>query len=78
MIVFDLGFFEELDMLLRKFGADNVTLVHFVRDGFSFNRDSRNYVDHPSIEAVTIVYDENTITFSLGILAFLFFELTPA
>lgn len=65
-------------MLHAKFGSNNVMLVHFVRDGFSFDRDSRNYVDHPSIDAVTIVFQEDTISFSLGLLAYLFFELTPA
>lgn len=75
MIVHDLGFAEELQILLDAFGETDLLIVHLVRDNCTYDRDPRNYVDHPKIEAVTVVVESESITFTLGLLGFLFFEL---
>jgi hypothetical protein len=75
MIVHDLGFVGELQILLDTFGENNLLMAHLVKDNCTYDRDPRNYVDHPKIEAVTVVVESENITFTLGLLGFLFFEL---
>ena len=76
IIVPDVGFFEELNLLSTTFGSKNVILVHVIQDGCTFINDPRDYVDHPAIDSVTMTYEN--LSLSLGLMAFLFFELNPA
>lgn len=46
VVVSDCGFQEEVDVLIAHFGADNVALVHLLREDTSFQNDSRRYVEH--------------------------------
>lgn len=40
----DGGFIEEIQPLIDNFGADNVTIIRLHRDGYTFNGDSRTYL----------------------------------
>jgi len=73
IIVGDVGFFSELQLLVDTFGGAALLLVHVVRDGCAFYGDPRSYIDHPAVDAVTISYDRGWFNFSF--LAYLFFEL---
>lgn len=44
IIFSDSGFQEELAKLQEEFGTENVILVKLLRDGFSFEEDSRSYL----------------------------------
>lgn len=75
IIVPDLGFFAELDALVACFGGSHVMMVHVVRDGCTYDHDPRNYVDHPAVDAITVTYTEETVMFTVSLIAYLFFEL---
>lgn len=47
VVVSDCGFQTEVDKLIEEFGAENVFLVWLLREGTSYQNDSRGYVDHP-------------------------------
>lgn len=52
-IITDSGFVEEAQVLIDRFGVDNVVLVQLHREGFDFSNDSRSYIKLPvrTIEA---------------------------
>jgi hypothetical protein len=60
----DSGFQHELDPIVDKFGAENVTIVQLERDGTSFEGDSRNYVEREDINVARI--ENNDDFFTLG------------
>lgn len=47
IVISDCGFQEEVDVLIKEFGTENVYVVRIHRNGTSFEGDSRNYVSHP-------------------------------
>jgi hypothetical protein len=73
IIVPDAGFTAELNLLVDTYGADNLLMVHIIRQGCTFHECSRQYVDHPAVDAITMSYEKNL--FDIGFLAYLFFEL---
>ena len=40
----DSGFLEEAEVLIEKYGEDNVLLIQIHRDGYTFKGDSRDYI----------------------------------
>lgn len=44
-VVTDSGFREEAVAMIEKFGAENVLLVKIYRSGYTFNGDSRSYIN---------------------------------
>jgi len=42
----DSGFIEELDPIVEKFGAENIIVVRIMREGCSYNGDSRGYLKY--------------------------------
>lgn len=76
VVVPDLGLPAELEMLIKTFGAGNIQIVHVVRDGCTFDGDPRQYVDHADVEALTLVYSEQTNGLTLGLVAYIFFEVS--
>jgi len=48
VIVSDGGFDDEIEVLIKEYGVNNVNLIHVVRKGKSFSesKDSRQYIDH--------------------------------
>ena len=42
----DSGFIEELDPIVEKFGAENILVVRIMREGCSYNGDSRSYLKY--------------------------------
>ena len=74
-IVPDVGLVSELKLLVETFGAPNIQIVHVGRDGYTFDGDPREYVDYPAVDAVTVVYDEETNGLTLGLIGYLFFEV---
>lgn len=45
-VISDCGFQNEVDVMVDRFGVDNVLLVRIYREGFTFENDSRNYVNN--------------------------------
>lgn len=48
VLVRDSGFQCEVDPLIREVGPENLCVTHVVRDGCSFENDSREWVYHPT------------------------------
>lgn len=44
-VISDSGFAEEAQVLIDKYGEDNIILIRVNRPGFTFAGDSRNYID---------------------------------
>lgn len=44
-VISDCGFQNEVDVMIQRFGEQNVLLVQVYRDGYTFENDCRNYVD---------------------------------
>lgn len=44
-VVSDCGFQNEVDVMIQRFGEQNVLLIQIYRNGYTFENDSRNYVD---------------------------------
>jgi len=61
VVVSDSGFNEEAEALCRIVGAENVYCVRFLREGCSFDGDSRNYVDTPMITNYIDLINDGTI-----------------
>lgn len=76
-IIPDLGLRAELSLLIETFGASNIQIVHVVRDGYTFDRDPREYVDDANVDAITVFYNEETNGLTLGLIAYIFFEVAP-
>ena len=60
-VVSDSGFKEEAVSIIEKFGAENVLLVKLYRDGYSFNGDSRNYIDLEEFGVKTVEIENITL-----------------
>ena len=43
-VISDCGFQNEVDVMVDRFGIENVLLVRIYREGYTFENDSRNYV----------------------------------
>ena len=52
-VVTDSGFAGEAEVLIDRFGADNVKLIRVGRDGYTFEGDSRGYIELP-VQTVVI------------------------
>lgn len=62
IIVSDAGRDEEIEPLIRAFGAKNILIVQIFRDGCSFDNDIRYYITDPRVKRVT-VYNDSTANF---------------
>lgn len=56
-IVSDAGRDEEIEPLIRQFGAKNILVVHIFRNGCSFDNDIRYYITNPRVKRVTLHND---------------------
>ncbi len=45
IVISDCGFQNEVDLMVNRYGANNVILLQIYRDGYDFKNDSRGYVD---------------------------------
>lgn len=54
----DSGFAQEAVPVVNLFGAQNVLLVKLIRDGKTFEGDSRSYIELPGIATVTLLNDD--------------------
>lgn len=58
IVISDSGFVEEAEVLINKYGSENVILIKVIRPGYSFKGDSRNYIElNPNICNITITND---------------------
>ncbi len=58
IVISDSGFVEEAEVLINKYGSENVILIKVIRPGHSFKGDSRNYIElNPNICNITITND---------------------
>ena len=46
-VISDSGFKEEAQVLINKYGENNIILVRVHREGYNFDNDSRNYISLP-------------------------------
>lgn len=53
--VSDSGFKEEAEVLIDEYGADNIFLIHILREGCDFSSDSRNYIYPPYCKSCWIL-----------------------
>ncbi len=56
-LVSDSGFLDEASVVVSRYGAENIILVHLERDGYDFTGDSRGYINLPEVR---------TLKFNLG------------
>lgn len=63
-VISDLGFPIEYDVLEKRFGAENIMLVHIKREGHTFENDSRDWVRPEGKSPYIIVNDMSFHTFS--------------
>lgn len=54
VVVTDSGFAEEAHPIVYEFGDGNVTLLHVMREGCNFDKDSRSYISLPKIEMSSV------------------------
>jgi hypothetical protein len=54
----DSGFAQEAEPVINLFGPKNVLLVKLVRDGKTFEGDSRSYIHLPGVATVTLLNDD--------------------
>lgn len=52
-LISDSGFRQEAEELIKEFGAENVILVRLVREGFTYEGDSRDYINLDDLGVVT-------------------------
>ena len=55
----DSGFRPEAEVLVKKFGAENVILVNLERDNTSFKGDSRGYINLDDLEVTRLTIHNN-------------------
>lgn len=60
LFITDSGFIEEAEVLINKYGEENVILVRIYRDGYSFKGDSRNYLDFSNRICSTNITNDGT------------------
>lgn len=59
IIISDCGFNEEIQPLIKEFGAENVKVIKIARPGSDYSKDSRNYVNSESMPGVETYYLRN-------------------
>lgn len=64
VVISDSGFVEEAQVLINKYGKENVILIQIERDGCDFNNDSRNYIDLGSDICTTLVSNDGTDSYT--------------
>jgi hypothetical protein len=62
IVISDVGRDEEIEPLIKAFGAKNILVVQIFRDGCSFDNDIRYYITDARVKRVT-VYNDNTHNF---------------
>jgi len=67
IVVSDVGREEELNPIIKNFGAKNILLLQTYRQGTSFKSDIRQYVDDPRIKS-QLIKNDGTINFKVEIL----------
>lgn len=68
-VVSDAGRDEEVEPLIKQFGAKNILIVHIFRDGCSFDNDIRYYITNPRVKRVTL-FNDGTDAFKTKLDAF--------
>lgn len=63
LVCSDGGFQEEVDELIKAFGSDNVLIVQLLREGTSFEHDSRNWVTNVESPWNVIKLENDNIEF---------------
>ena len=58
-VVSDCGFRDECEVLVERFGAENVLLVHIHREGCSYENDSRDWVRLTDLGVPTKIIENN-------------------
>ena len=58
----DGGFKEEIEGVIKKIGIENVLIIRAYRPGFTFNGDSRNYLDETMLPDVKFIDVNNDST----------------
>ena len=67
----DSGFVPEAEVLIDKYGRNNVLLIRIYREGYTFEGDSRNYIQLPQIPQIEITNrGDHTYTDDLGKVVF--------
>ena len=61
IIVSDGGFDEEIEPIIKEFGASNVHVIRIERDGFTYQGDSRKYLDAVKLGAVQHVIENKNL-----------------
>lgn len=55
LVVFsDSGFIQEIEPIIKKFGASNNLIIRIYRDGYTFNNDSRSYLFNTGVTEIDI------------------------
>ena len=61
IFVTDSGFAPEAQVLIEKFGVDNVILIKLEREGHTYDGDSRSYISLEGIDTYTITNQEDNM-----------------
>ena len=64
LAISDSGFVEEVEVLIEKYGAENVMLVKIFREGYNFSSDSRSYIELPGIKITTTIPNKGDSNFT--------------
>lgn len=57
-VISDGGFTEEISALVDSLGAENVSVIRILRDGCTFEGDSRNYFTNAFLEDLGVDFDD--------------------
>lgn len=60
MAISDSGFVEEAEVLINKYGKENIILIKIEREGYSFKGDSRSYINLGLDICSTVVFNDGT------------------
>lgn len=61
IVVTDSGFYDEAMSVINVVGAQNVLLIHVMREGKTFDGDSRSYIDLPGVMTLQIKNQEGKV-----------------
>lgn len=64
VVISDSGFVEEAQVLINKYGKENVILIQIERDGSNFNNDSRSYINLGPEICTTLVFNDGTSSYT--------------
>jgi hypothetical protein len=59
----DSGFAAEAEPVIDLFGRENTLLIRVYRDGFSFEGDSRSYIDLPGVTRVSVTNNGSVLEY---------------